>query len=636
MLRLTIQLDEEQERIVSFEDEGRRVRFGRALENDIVLSRAYASRFHGEFYFEEGQWFVIDQASQVGILVVRGRDSDSLSALTPNRGYPLRGDEEIRILGIRIRVELKPVDGYEPPMEVDPGEATMVLSRVAETQIAQADSLQHQLFSDRHKLERVLDLAKDLNRLETLDEVLRRISRTVFEALGSSTHFAVCVPGPDSTYEPRFGILRDGSELPLDEITVSQSILEMVVERESAMLFRLGDMGGDPSKSMVVHSIASSIAVPLRGARGTTGVLVVDNRSSLETFQSSDLDYMIVLAHHATSALERARFQAEIGRMFEGFVDAAVTAIESRDPTTSGHSRRVATYAVALADAATRSGTGAMAPISFSTAQVTELSYAALLHDFGKVGVPECVLVKANRLYPEQLAALEARFQLIRASYRNAVLREGLMQRGVGDATSDQLSGIEQRIELFDRELTEVLAFIRTIDEGGEVLEEHIARIRAIAERTYIDVDDNRVAYLSEQDLEVLSIPRGTLTDTERSVIQAHVPHSVRVLRQIPWPEVMQKIPEIVRSHHEKLDGSGYPQGLRAEEIPVESRLLTVVDIFDAVTAADRPYRSALPLDRGLDLLREEASQGKIDRDFTALFTEARIWEIDVSETTKR
>ncbi len=634
MLRLIIQLDEESERIVCFEDEGRRVRFGRALENDIVLSRAYVSRFHGEFYFEEGQWFVIDQGSRVGILVVRGRDGDSMSALTPKRSYLLRTDEEIRILGVRMRVELKPVENYAGPMEVDPGEATMVLSRVAETQIAQASSLQHQLFSDRQKLERVLDLAKDLNRLETLDEVLRRISRTVFEALGSSTHFFVCVPGPDATYQPRFGILRDGSELPPEEITVSQSILDMVVERASAMLFQLGDMGGDPSKSMVVHSIASSIAVPLRGARGTTGVLVVDNRSSLQTFQSSDLDYMIVVAHHATSALERARFQAEIGRLFEGFVDAAVTAIEARDPTTSGHSRRVATYAVALAEAATRTRTGVMAPISFSTAQLTELSYAALLHDFGKVGVPECVLVKANRLHPEQLAAVEARFQLIRASYRNAVLRETLAGRGAGDAAPEPLSGIAQRIELFDGELAEVLGFIRTINEGGEVLEDHVARVRVIAERSFIDIDGKRVPYLSEQELENLSIPRGTLTDAERRVIQAHVPHSVRVLRQIPWPEVMQKVPEIVHAHHEKLDGSGYPRGLRSEEIPLESRLLTVVDIFDAVTAADRPYRSALAPDRGLDLLGEEATQGKIDRDFTALFTEARIWEIDVSEAS--
>ena len=217
----------------------------------------------------------------------------------------------------------------------------------------------------------------------------------------------------------------------------------------------------------------------------------------------------------------------------------------------------------------------------------------------------------------------------------NACTDMRLEQVWVG-ATPEPLASIEQRMQLFDAELAEVLNFIRTIDEGGEVLEEHVARIRAIAERTFFDIDGNRVPFLSEQDLEMLSIPRGTLTEAERRVIQAHVPHSVRALQQIPWPDGMQKIPDIVHAHHEKLDGSGYPRGLRGEEIAIESRLLTVVDIFDAVTAADRPYRSALPLDRGLDLLRAEASRGGIDRDFTALFTEARIWEIDVSEASKR
>jgi HD-GYP domain-containing protein (c-di-GMP phosphodiesterase class II) len=622
-----VQIDGERQRVLTFHEDEGRVRFGRAHENHLVLPRNYVSRFHGEFVFADGHWSITDQGSRAGTRVGRNDDPSPAEPLLCGAPRVLQGGDEIRILGISMRIEIKSAEDRSVDGE-EPNATTMIMSRLAETQIAEAPSLERVLLKDRKKLELVLELAKDLNRLESLDEVLRRISVAVFGALPNSTHFSICVPGPDGRHQPRFGILRDGQEPPLDEVAVSQSILELVVARKAAMLFQLGDQAVDPSASVLLHSIAASIAVPLRGSRGHLGVLLVDNRSSASAFDGADLDYMIVLANHATFALERAQFQAEIGRMFEGFVDASVTAIEARDPTTSGHSRRVANYAVALAEAANRHEAGRYASVAFTEVELTEISYAALLHDFGKVGISECVLVKASRLYPEQLAAVEDRFRLIRASRRNELLLEALTAKADGAAQEDALAEAERQFRAFEGELSETLAFIRGLDAGGPIDGDQIELLRQIAQTTFVDPESAQVPYLTDGELESLCIRRGTLTDADRREIQAHVPHSVRVLQQIPWPDPMRRIPEIVAAHHEKLDGTGYPAGLRDAEIGVESRLLAVVDIFDAVTAADRPYRSAMPLERALDLLREESGDGKIDADLVALFIDAEIWRL--------
>lgn len=622
MLRVAIQIGDEPARVLSFQDL-RRVRFGRSRENEIVLWPRYVSRFHGEFVFEDGNWYVRDQGSQMGTLLTPGDAPECPRELRSQRGGPLVGGEELRICDARMRIEIKAVQPRtDPPGAPSP----TVVARVAETQISKAPSLEEALFRDRRKLALVLALAKDLNALQSLDEVLRRISRTVFEALVNATHFSVCIAGPGGIYRPEFGVLRDGSELDSDEIGVSRSILELAVERQAAMLFRITDPAVDVSQSIVVNSIGSSIAVPLGGLQGNAGVLLVDNRSSSEAFEVSDLDYLIVLANHATSALERAQFRAEIERVFEGFVAASVAAIEARDPTTSGHSRRVADYCLALAEAVNRVTTGPLAEVAFSGPRLTELSYAALLHDFGKVGVRERVLVKERRLHPEQMAAVEARLRLARASREGELLRGALLSDCDALPRREALSRLRDEAAAFDGELEDALALIRELQEGRPLSASEEEYIRSFGLRSFDGPGGEPVRFLTDDELEALCIRRGTLTDAQRREIESHVEHSVAVLGQIPWPKTMRRVPEIVHAHHERLDGSGYPRGRTASEISLESRLLAVCDIFDALTAADRPYRSAMPVESALDLLREEARRGRIDPDVVDLFIDSEVW----------
>lgn len=601
----------------------RRVTFGRAPENDIVLDPSYVSRFHGEFVKEEGHWTVVDLGSRTGLRVVRPDAPDSPRVLHQNDRMLLQGGEAIHVLYTVLRVEVK--HSLEVAAELDEGSSdTFTLSPIAATRLSEGVRLPDNLRSDSRKLELLLELAKDLNRLEGLDDVLERISRTVFESLPSATHFSICVPGRKGRFEPMFGALRDGSAVPPSEIPVSQSLLEQSMECQIAMLFDPEQLGTSMSESIVVNQIASSIAVPLRGAREHFGVMQVDNRTSKLPFSQKDLDYTVAIGSSAAFALERARFQADIQRMFEGFVDASITAIEARDPTTSGHSRRVARFSVALAEAVTRAQTGPLAGNYFTDAQLTELSYAALLHDFGKVGVPECVLLKANRLYPEQLERILLRVKLIRTASHSAALEQALVDGMAGDQAKARIAG---ETRAMNARLDELLALIREVNEVGWLSDERLQQLQQLGNERFPDGSGERIPLVTDDELSSLSVRRGTLTQEERIAIESHVIQSFRVLEQIPWSADLEQVPGIVLAHHEKLDGSGYPNGLTADQIPVRARLLTVCDIFDAVTASDRPYRSAMPIGDGLDILRTEAGRGEIDSDLVELFIGARIWE---------
>jgi HD-GYP domain-containing protein (c-di-GMP phosphodiesterase class II) len=354
-------------------------------------------------------------------------------------------------------------------------------------------------------------------------------------------------------------------------------------------------------------------------------VLLVDNRTSDAPFCEADLNLMIVLASSAASALERARFEAEIHRMFNGFVEASVTAIEARDPATSGHSRRVADYTLALAEAVNRSRSSILAPYRLTDTQLRELSYAALLHDFGKVGVPECVLRKAQRLYPEQVIAIDARFRELRALRHAALLRDALASRGASPEA--MLEQIELQMQELTAELEAARQLIARASSSGRLAPPDVERLHALTRQHYADSGGRMQVLLEPQELEALCIAEGTLLAEERRSIESHVLESHRFLQQIPWSGELERIPEIVVAHHEKLDGSGYPFRLRTDQIPPQARMLTVCDIFEAITSIDRPYRSAIPYERGLDELRSCARAGQVDPDLVDLLAAVRPWE---------
>lgn len=623
MIRVTLYSGANRE-VFEFEDD-QVVSFGRSPNNAIVLNANYVSRHHGELICEDGCWFVVDNKSKMGMTVIRGRDREVVQDRQQKQRRAIEGSETIQILNTLMRVDVNP-QAPAPDSRKRGDDASVAPAAV--TQMSDLDTLQQAMTAEGAKLAPLFDLAKDLNRLYDVDDVLERIARTVFETLPSATYYAVCVHDPVSeAYIPRLGMLKSGQRLRGEEVTVSRSIIDLVLQQEMAMLFQSPDEQIASSKSIMMNRIWSSMAVPLRGSAGFVGVMQVDNRSTKAPFAKPDLDLLMVLANSAAFALERAKLQSDIQRMFDGFVDAAVLAIEARDPTTSGHSRRVARYSTLLADAANREETGPLAAVSFSERQLREIQYAGLLHDFGKVGVGERVLVKADRLYPEVLANIEHRLKYVRATYVSSLLARALTAQDGAPTGMEALRWIEGRATQFNRRLHEILEFVRKVNRGGFVTDDQIERIQRIAAMTYTDESGQQQSFLEPMEVAALSIRRGTLTLDERHEIETHVTHTFRFLQQIPWSGDLRGIAEIVHAHHEKLDGTGYPQGLHAKDIQPQTRMLSVCDIYDAVTAADRPYRSALPAERGLDILWDEARGGKIDETYVDLFVRSGVWK---------
>src|SRR3989454_4819319 len=357
--------------------------------------------------------------------------------------------------------------------------------------------------------------------------------------------------------------------------------------------------------------------------------LTLDNvDAEVASFQPDDVEMIESIASQAAVAIDNKSLLDSIQALFDGFVQASVTAIEQRDPTTAGHSGRVEKLTSGLARALNELGAGKYREIHLSEDQLKELRYACLLHDFGKVGVREHILVKAKKLMPGQLEVIQARFEFVERSvqYKYATEKLDRMRRGVADdaATAE----IDMRLA---EELERLRTWIQGIvaaNEPSVMPEDKASMLEALSQETYHDMAGRPHPMLDPQEVRFLSIRQGTLDPHERLEMEAHVTHSFHFLTKIPWTSVMRGIPEIAYGHHEKLDGSGYPRGLSAEQIPVQARMMTISDIYDALTAQDRPYKRAVARDVALDILHSEANDGKLDKDLLDIFVKKQIYQV--------
>ncbi len=389
----------------------------------------------------------------------------------------------------------------------------------------------------------------------------------------------------------------------------------------------------------------SMLTIPMKDHKDEViGVLQLINRKrhpdaklrSPEDFDAEVIPYsgrlvelVSALAGQAAVSIENSQLYEDIERLFEGFVRAAVTAIEQRDPTTYGHSGRVASMTVGLAEAVDRAPVGTYRDVGFTREEIREIRYAGLLHDFGKVGVREQVLVKAKKLYPRELALIKQRHAFIRRTAE----REFYRQRTEYLERHGRQQYDEFRAQLEDehrKQLAELDHFMQVVADANEpsllpagTFEELIQ----LAERHYEDLDGQERPYLTDDEIRFLTIRKGSLDDAERLEIESHVTHTYRFLRQIPWTKELREIPRIAYGHHEKLDGSGYPRRVTGTQIPIQTRMMTVADIYDALTASDRPYKRAVPSDRALAIIASEVEGGMLDADLVKLFIDAKVFQ---------
>ncbi len=497
---------------------------------------------------------------------------------------------------------------------------------------------------------RAITQERDIDRL--LDLILAK-SRFVTGADAGSIYVVEAVEGDPRTRRLRFKMSQnDSCSFESREFTIPISTRSIAgyaaatkrpVDIEDVhVLPSDAPYSYDPSfDKRVGYNTRSMIAVPMVSAEDEViGVIQLINkkknpRGVLRTeddyddqvipFDARSSELLLSLASQAGIALENALLYDEIRRIFEGFVRASVQAIEQRDPTTSGHSLRVSVLSCRLAETVDRADGGPYAGVKFTQREVKELEYAALLHDFGKIGVREQVLVKAKKLYPHALEAIRARIHYAAKVAETEALTKKIAVMEAGGGKSD-LDHIDETLRARREELAEVHRLVAEANEPTVLSEGDFTRIRDIAKMPFTDGDGTTSALLSSDEVVALSVRRGSLTDREMDEIRSHVVHTYEFLSRIPWGKSFARVAEIAGAHHEKLDGTGYPHGRRAHEIPLQSKIMTIADIYDALTARDRPYKRAMPRDRALGILDLEVKSGHVDDELVRIFREAEIF----------
>jgi len=388
----------------------------------------------------------------------------------------------------------------------------------------------------------------------------------------------------------------------------------------------------------------SMLSVPMKNGKGDIiGVVQLINKKInpriklieesdfdkyVRTFSKSDEALALSLACQAAVALDNARLYQDITNLFEGFIRASVTAIESRDPTTSGHSERVSVLSVEMAKAVNEEQSGPLAGVVFSEEQLREIQYAGLLHDFGKIGVRENVLVKAKKLYPHEMDAISGRYEFIKKCIEvDFTKRKNDILLAYGNkAAKEHMDNLDSEMA---RKIKEIEAFFNIILKTNEptVLEEgQFEKLQEIGQ-TLFHHKGGRIELLTPLEIQRLSIKRGSLSEDERIEIETHVTHTFRFLSKIPWTDNLRSVPSIAYGHHEKLDGSGYPRQIHGPEIPIQSKIMIIADIFDALTASDRPYKKAMPVERALDIIAQEVQQSKLDTELFRIFRDKKLYK---------
>ncbi|BDU50682.1 HD family phosphohydrolase [Haliovirga abyssi] len=383
------------------------------------------------------------------------------------------------------------------------------------------------------------------------------------------------------------------------------------------------------------YKTINMLVIPMKDYSGdVVGVLQLLNKKKEEgtvlgepdTIEKNIISYtrdeeeiITSLASQAAILLERTRLYNEIEELFQSFIEAMVSTLDARDTTTSGHSRRLAGYAIELAKAIDRIDYGPYKDKTFNKDEIRQLYYAALLHDIGKVGIKENILLKRNRLTDDRMETIKYRFQYFK---KNLELRKVLHR--LSDYETELLLKIDKYYEI-----------ISDINKKGFVTVDEENMISKISMVEFIDVDGTNRNLLDEFEIENLMIKKGNLTDEERREMNLHVTFTYDILEGIKWTKLLKRIPEIASGHHEKIDGSGYPHGLVGDEIPFEAKLLAILDIFEALTARDRPYKPPMAVEKALKILEFEVKDNHLDKYIFEIFVKEKIYELYKKELNK-
>jgi HD-GYP domain-containing protein (c-di-GMP phosphodiesterase class II) len=371
----------------------------------------------------------------------------------------------------------------------------------------------------------------------------------------------------------------------------------------------------------------SFLTVPMRNhEREIIGVLQLINAQDRQSgeiipFSMDDQQLLESLASQAAIALSNRRLIVQLEELFESFIQLINVAIDDKSPYTGGHCERVPELTMMLAEAASRTREGALKNFVMTDTDRHELRVAGLLHDCGKVTTPVHVVDKATKLQTlfDRIHLVDTRFEVLKRDAEIEMLRESM--------EADGARGAQQRYAARITQLEDDREFLRQCNIGSESMPvEAQQRVRDIAAYRWSDVEGKDSNFLSNDEAENLTIRSGTLTAAERGVINYHIVATIKMLESLPWPKHLKNVSEYAAGHHERMDGKGYPRGLRGEQMSVQARIMGIADIFEALTAQDRPYKKGKTLTESLTILGKFKLNGHIDPDLFDVFIREKVY----------
>ncbi len=376
----------------------------------------------------------------------------------------------------------------------------------------------------------------------------------------------------------------------------------------------------------------SFLAVPMRDHQNDLiGVLQLINAIDPDTgnivaFSPDDQQLLESLASQAAIALTNRRLIGQMEDLFESLIQLINTALDDKSPYTGGHCARVPVLTMMLAEAVNRTQTGPLKDFVMSEKDRYELKIAGLLHDCGKITTPVHVVDKATKLHTlfDRIELIDTRFEVLKRDSEILMLTQ-LAQ--LPSQTNPDVAACREQHQARLRQLDEDRDFLRICNVGGETMSDAaVQRVRQIAKQPWRNSDGVWTDLLSADELENLCIRAGTLTAAEREIINHHIVVTIKMLEALPWPKHLKNVPEYAGGHHERMDGRGYPRGLTRAQMSVQARVMGIADIFEALTAKDRPYKKGKTLSESLTILAKFKDNGHIDPDLFAVFIKEKVY----------
>ena len=485
-------------------------------------------------------------------------------------------------------------------------------------------------------LETILEAAKSLTNAD--GGTLYRItddSRLKFEILRNDT-LNIAMGGTTGVTIPFDPLpLYDEQGKPNNSMVVAYSVLhDTTINIEDAYSAEGFDFSGTRRFDRKTgYRSQSFLTIPMKNHENEIiGVLQLINAKHTETgeiipFSKADQRLTESLASQAAIALTNRLLITQLEELFESFVKLINIAIDEKSPYTGGHCERVPVLTMLLAEAASATTEGPLKDFRMTDADRKELKIAALLHDCGKVTTPVHVVDKATKLQTlfDRIHLVDTRFEVLKRDAEIELLRNKLQATEQGDRSA--LATLEQTYQKRISQLDDDREFLRQSNIGSECMSpEHQQRIEDIARYTWVNEKGEAAPFLSGDEAKNLKIAKGTLTDEERQVINNHIVATIKMLEALPWPRHLKRVPEYAGGHHERVDGKGYPKGLTREQMSIQARTMAIADIFEALTARDRPYKHGQALSESLRILGLMKQDKHVDPDLFDVFIREKVY----------